>query len=313
MSDSLPITTPPRRRLDQHPGLPHVFKNITSSSSSSCKNTPNVTRKLDPYHQALIDSGSQSAKSSPLPHRRLDKLEGVIRDGNSINARRKLDDYNMSSSDSSPAVYRKHISTSICNNCNQESPLPSRRQQQLHEAMQRRNTSDCNCTNVVCSHSNQEFSNSPLTMRRRVDSDCGGCSSRNSVTKSNFSKSNNCCCDVANMSKSSECSCKFSPQMHRKNVFSSPAKSVLGEPGCFNSPLHTVSRFNEPQSSANFCNSPAKSVIGEPGVFASPARSLCMSPCDENLDAEVPLQPDQTVVSGWLKFRDNKRVSFKKI
>lgn len=57
--------------------------------------------------------------------------------------------------------------------------------------------------------------------------------------------------------------------------------------------------------------SPARS-IGEPGVFSSPAHSvgsisLADDDCDDD-DFELPTT-DQTVVAGWLKFRDNKRVS----
>lgn len=57
--------------------------------------------------------------------------------------------------------------------------------------------------------------------------------------------------------------------------------------------------------------------------FSSPARSIASSfgephsltdsefDGDETLElvTEVPGQPDQTVVDGWVKFRDNKRVS----
>lgn len=288
MSEPLPITTPPRRRLDPHTALPHVFMN-THTSSSSCKNTPNVTRKLEPYHHALLDSGTQSAKSSPLPHRRLDKLEGVIRDKPSpMGQRRRFDlDDPASSNESSPAVLRKFPNISGCSSCNhhqdtqQQPTLPNRHGQSELKSPPRRNTTDCGCT----SKNQQDLINSPI-MRRRVDSDCS-CATR---SKSNFCESN--------MTNKSECS----PQMHRKNIFSSPAKSVLGEPGCFSSPIHH--RLNE-HNMAGF-GSPAKSVIGEPGVFASPARSVCVSPSDDIIETD-PLDP---ILSGWFKFRDNKRVSY---
>lgn len=60
--------------------------------------------------------------------------------------------------------------------------------------------------------------------------------------------------------------------------------------------------------------------------FSSPARSIASSYggdggggtdsefddsfMDEVLVTEVPGTPDQTIVDGWLKFRDNKRVSY---
>lgn len=277
MSESLPITTAPKRRLDHHPSF--AFSHL----SESCKNTPNLTRKLEPYHHALLESGCQSAKSSPLPHRRLDKLEGVIRDKPSPISLRKhidADDGGVSSAESSPSVFRKF------NNKTEPLPAPCRRHE-LSYNNGRRNT-DCGCAN-----SNLE-NNTPM-MRRRVDSDCT-CTRKITLAKQ--------LSNAENMSKS-ECMCS-SPLMPKKNVFSSPAKSVMGEPGCFSSPIH---RAGEHGSSFTNFGSPAKSLLGEPGVFASPARSMCISPCDENLDAETVLQPDQTVISGWLKFRDNKRVS----
>lgn len=280
MSESLPITTPPRRHTDHH-GLPYVFNN----SSESCKNTPQTMRKLEPYHHALLDSGSQSAKSSPLPHRRLDKLEGVIRDKPSpLTMRRRLEADDLSSSgEPSPTAHRKYGANNQCScNCSTQS---------------RRNTTDSQQT---AAHDGPA---SPM-MRRRVESDCPR-------------KTNNCCAKQQQRDQcgTGMCECaSYSPTMHRKqNVYSSPAKSVLGEPGCFSSPIHRGGGGGVGDMTAgSFAKfgSPAKSVIGEPGVFASPARSLCISPCDESLEAEIPLQPDQTVVSGWLKFRDNKRVSF---
>lgn len=239
-------------------------------------------RKLEPYHHALLDSGSQSAKSSPLPHRRLDKLEGVIRDKPSpLTFRRRLDaDDPPSSAEPSPAAHRKYVGA--VNQCSCSCSNQTRR-----------NTTDSQAVQ-------HDTSASPM-MRRRVESDCPR-------------KTNNCCATLQQRDQpvSGLCECaSYSPQMHRKqNVYSSPVKSVLGEPGCFSSPIHRGGGGD--MTAGNFAKfgSPAKSVIGEPGVFASPARSLCISPCDESLEAEIPLQPDQTVVSGWLKFRDNKRVSF---
>jgi hypothetical protein len=53
-------------------------------------------------------------------------------------------------------------------------------------------------------------------------------------------------------------------------------------------------------------------------VYGSPARSYCgdhssatESEGEETLEllTEIPSSPDQTILDGWLKFRDNKKVS----
>lgn len=260
MSDQ-PITTPPKRR-DQ-PDLSHIYDNF--KSSESCKNTPNISRKMDHHHhRSLLDCGTQSASSSPLPHRRLDKLEGVIRDKQSpfINRRRITESDDCSCSENSPLIGRKfEIKTTV-----------------------RRNT-ECSCIGRP-----NDSTRSPIMSRRRVDSDCS------CARKFSLKQSEKCKC--------SNSSCENTPLMRKKDIFSSPAKSILGEPGVFSSPIHKSDHSN-----FSGFGSPIKSVLGEPGVFASPHRSICASPCDENITAEIPLQPDQTIVSGWLKFRDNKRVS----
>lgn len=276
MSDLHAITTPPRRRVDHllagrphhnhphHPHQPHM-----SSGGDSCKNTPNLSRKIDAYQQhARFDGGgSQSAKSSPLPHRRLDKLEGCIRDKPSpLSLRRRLE----SMDDANP---------SGCGGGGVGADLEP----------QRRNT-DCGCAKNPAAADNNAYRDT-LMMRRRVDSDCG-CPKRTPTHQT----------AVATMS----------PQVSRR-------QPVMGEPGCFSSPVH---RRNDPNGfdALNFA-SPAKSVLGEPGVFASPARSISSVVStigeDDDLgadleatDVEAPLQPDKTVVSGWLKFRDNKRVNW---
>lgn len=300
----LPITTPPRRR----DLLAHVQHAFSSTPPSSESNKKSLTRKLESYHHALLESGSQSAKSSPLPHRRLDKLEGVIRDKPVTPAlcmmRRPFDaSGDASSCESSPALLRKcpsNGSSAIDRrfiNSHQESPMPYRKsavpttvQPSNDHYCGRRNTTDCGCIGVAKTFQNENGIGTPL-MRRRVESDCS--CSRKPVYGS----------DVTSMTKS-ECMC--SPHSRRK--IASPAKSVLGEPGCFSSPMHH--RVSE-QSGFGAFGSPTKSVLGEPGVFASPARSLCVSPPgEEDPDLpDTPLQPDQNIVSGWLKFRDNKRVS----
>lgn len=309
MSESLPITTPPRRRSNLLAQVQNVFN--ASSSPPKTDATMNITRKLESYHHALLESGCQSAKSSPLPHRRLDKLEGVIRDKpigvaiSSIRRNHESDD-NSSSCESSPAFLRKAAATIehhrfISNH--QESPMPYRKQttQPTNDQQQMCNTlsrkkSDFLSMSIKIENGADNLG-TPI-MRRRVESDCS------CTRKPVYESSNDCVC---------------SPQIRRKfavNRLASPTKSVLGEPGCFSSPIHQ--RSHEPMKnftlSSSIINSPAKSVLGEPGVFASPARSVNLNTfakTDDLDNADVPstIQTDQTVVSGWLKFRDNKRVS----
>ena len=56
------------------------------------------------------------------------------------------------------------------------------------------------------------------------------------------------------------------------------------------------------------CNSPARS-LGDPNSLTD--SELTDLECDSQLEivTEVPGTPDQTIVDGWVKFRDNKRVS----
>ncbi|CAB0007908.1 unnamed protein product, partial [Nesidiocoris tenuis] len=63
------------------------------------------------------------------------------------------------------------------------------------------------------------------------------------------------------------------------------------------------------------CASPSKSYYSD-SACASPARSIHYdsvdsgSECDNaNLATETPGDPDQTIVAGYLKFRDYKKVS----
>ncbi|XP_037916817.1 uncharacterized protein LOC119655151 [Hermetia illucens] len=279
-----PITSPPRRCQD-HPCLPPGF--ILPQSSESCKNTPNIGRKLEhSLHHNLFKSGSHSAHNSPLPHRRLDKLEGVIRDKPSpLTGRRHIDSDDCSSSiEPSPIFPRKCNTTSLGCSCPHGNHIDQ-------------NSPNCSRRHTDGSNTLKSPENVADSPRRRVESDCS-CMRKSHPGRSNFKAGR------------PECHCSATPKAKRKDLFSSPAKSVLGEPGVFSSPIH---RPTEHSSYAGF-GSPAKSVIGEPGVFASPVRSICASPspCEDKLAvtdddvAEQP-QPDQTVVSGWLKFRDNKR------
>lgn len=300
MSESIPITTPPKRRDNNNgPRHPSNMYSGTITTSDSCKTTPNPTRRLEAHHHALLESGSQSAKSSPLPHRRLDKLEGVIRDKASpLSLRRRLESDDSSSAEQSPCVGRKFNShTNMCRcHCDQQPKTVG----QCCQNMNRRNT-DCQCRK--CS----EQMNAPIDspMRRRVESDCS-CSRKSR----SINGSSGCSDNHGQRNNTSDC--------HRykkeSQIMCSPAKGTLGEPGVFSSPIHRPSHVDNLSHAGNFSMygsgaSPAKSAIGEPGVFASPARSPCSGGADDDLTTEVPHYPDQTIVSGWLKFRDNKRVS----
>lgn len=59
-------------------------------------------------------------------------------------------------------------------------------------------------------------------------------------------------------------------------------------------------------------SSPARSIgdrsLGDPNSLTDSEITESESELLE-LATEVPGQPDQTVVDGWVKFRDNKRVS----
>lgn len=83
----------------------------------------------------------------------------------------------------------------------------------------------------------------------------------------------------------------------------------------------TDSSYNSParsyKSPARSYGSPAKSMKMLDRMYGSPARSYCgdhssatESEGEESLElmTEVPSSPDQTVIDGWLKFRDNKKV-----
>lgn len=57
-------------------------------------------------------------------------------------------------------------------------------------------------------------------------------------------------------------------------------------------------------------SSPARSIasLGDPNSYTDSELTETESESFD-LATEVPGQPDQTVVDGWVKFRDNKRVS----
>ncbi|XP_065086347.1 uncharacterized protein LOC135708273 [Ochlerotatus camptorhynchus] len=283
-----PITTPPRR-CNEHPALAVAVMLGNLHGSESCKNSPNVPRRLEAHHHSLLESGSQSAQNSPLPNRRLDKLQGVIRDK------------------SSPLCGRRGAPDEVDFS---DSPIVSRKFNQVHDCVCAPKLRAVESSTTGCVHRiESEFSkNSPMmaVMRKRGDSDCSSCMRKN-IIRNQFSASvmkSECSGGVS----SGGSSCESTPLLRRREPFppSSPAKGVLGEPGVFSSPVHGKS----PMDHANFgsFSSPAKSVLGEPGVFSSPARSVC-SPTGEDMvgDGVDVLGSDQTIVSGWLKFRDNKK------
>lgn len=77
----------------------------------------------------------------------------------------------------------------------------------------------------------------------------------------------------------------------------------------------TDSSFNSPAKSYG---SPAKSLKMLDRVYGSPAKSYygdhssaTESEGEDTMDfiTEIPSSPDQTIMDGWLKFRDNKKVS----
>lgn len=82
----------------------------------------------------------------------------------------------------------------------------------------------------------------------------------------------------------------------------------------------TDSSYNSPARSVGGYGSPARGLKMLDRVYGSPARSYCSggdhssateSESEDTLECwtEVPGSPDQTVMDGWLKFRDNKKVS----
>lgn len=339
MSESLPITTPPRRRTDLLAHVQHAFSQVVPSPSSSAASPSSVSvheaainrnalRKLEPYHHALLESGSQSAKSSPLPHRRLDKLEGVIREKPASPASLAINRHafdvtgDIHSTDASPAVLRKYASNGgqstalmerrfVSNH--QESPMPYRKslpqQKHLmfndsevpavpphHQPMQyyggRRSTAAnlCGCDAASATNTAYPTENGSMTpmMRRRVESDCS--CSRKPILHPRAAEVGGHSLNGMN----SDFAC--SPTLARK--YASPARSVLGEPGCFSSPIHQ--RIDKNQ--LNAFGSPAKSQVHDSVLF--PAKDEFTTDV-----TDTPLQPDQNIVSGWLKFRDNKRVS----
>ncbi|XP_055382420.1 protein kinase 4-like [Condylostylus longicornis] len=314
------------------------------------------------HNNLIFKTGSHSAHNSPLPHRRLDKLEGCIRDKPSPLCGRRShypndSDDCSSSVEPSPQLIRK--ATAIVNqNISRlvtSSTTITATTQSTTNNLNNSNCSSCNTLNssqnlnrhlILKSPENHQQSQQQHHIhhqlyqndvqdgpRRRVESDCTNCN-RHSSNNSNI---NNCSIhsqqlQQQNLSGNYPGSNSTTPKVKRKDFFftSSPAKSCIGEPGVFSSPIHQQQRIHNKENPVNntgtqiFCASPAKSIIGEPGTFASPIRNLRGSTSPnplsnddathqnqiENISSDEIVeqpQPDQTIVSGWLKFRDNKR------
>lgn len=271
MSKSVPITAPPIRR-DILAQVQDMFSNTLPSGDY--KSFPKKARKLEPHHHALLESGCQSAKSSPLPHRRLDKLEGVIRESPKCSTCRPFAISMESKSYDSPIFLSKGLNNGSIGfeprmiNNHQESPMPCRKSLTTDSRRFKhgRISSDCSY-NSAQTYFEEDMVAS--VMRRRVGSDCSA--------KSVYRELDIVC----------------SPQLHRK---CSQPVSVLGEPGCFSSPIHQTNTVN---------GSSARTALSDSAAFVHNNVE------DENgsgfLNRE--LEPDRNIISGWLKFRDNKRVS----
>lgn len=300
MSETRPIT-PSKHWNNLLAHLQNAFHARSSIADAYSASSNGTTRRLQPYHHALLESGCQSAKSSPLPHRRLDKLEGTIRDKplmpgassmrHPFAASSFIDDNSIgSSSESSPVCMRKRL-----NSCNggeyhplvgnhQESPMPYRKPSYTHQS----NHSDATGVDLKNAFNRAFRFDAASVAATSCEHDCR-CGSSKRISNNGIS----------------------TPQMHRKM---SPTQDTIGEPGCFSSPIPHARSSNGRQCTA--LSSPAKSILGDPGTFTSPAHTtnsssiiLDNTDTDETLARPAPMQTDQSVVSGWLKFRDNKRVS----
>lgn len=65
----------------------------------------------------------------------------------------------------------------------------------------------------------------------------------------------------------------------------------------YNSPI-PLRRFTD-----SCCSSPARSIGYTPDILTD-------SDGESDLATETPGPPEQTIIAGWCKFRDNKKVSF---
>lgn len=69
---------------------------------------------------------------------------------------------------------------------------------------------------------------------------------------------------------------------------------------------------DETRMAGSACNSPARS-IGDPNSLTDSELTDLESDSQIEVLTEVPGTPDQTIVDGWVKFRDNKRVRDKNL
>lgn len=324
MSEPRPITTPPRRRNNLLAHVQHVFNSgngvivgngggghsssaIEASSSSpsngSSASTNGTIRKLESYHHALLESGCQSAKSSPLPHRRLDKLEGVIRDKPitpAISSMRRTFDCNgddnsgTSSCEPSPAFLRKRLNSNGT-------------------------AAGCTTSNVMDHRFINNHQESPMPYRRQMQHQSVTVADyKNAINRSSFRFDNGDCKSMTQRQSSSP-----PPPLPMRACYDTECCVATHRPVFEQSSASLRSIFIGHHDDVNHhvanLSSPAKSRLGEPGIFASPARSICSNRVnnfiDDINDDDTAMQPqaDQSIVSGWLKFRDNKRVSVRNI
>lgn len=273
--------------------MPHHIVGADGSSSSgggvgsnsgfdseSCKNTPFVVRKLDAHHRALRmhTGGTQSAQSSPLPHRRLDKLEGVIRDKPPVASGVVAagNGFRFGEASNSPLISRKFFMDQAAAraSCN----CPSGNGAFFSPLVTRKNQTSNGLEVSESSSSSSHHLSSPLRYRRRVDSD----TSRQSGSSYNMTKSDYSASDMSLMRRADDF-------LLGGGGPHSPVRSVLGEPGVFASPARTIPNQGRPKEKKTKGSSIASNFIEGPMTNGG--------------------EPDQSIVSGWLKFRDNKRVS----
>lgn len=270
--------------------------------SESCKNTPFVVRKLDAHQRTfrLHTGGTQSAQSSPLPHRRLDKLEGVIRDkpGNNClgDALIHFRDSNAGEvqNTNSPLISRKFFMDQAQQR-NYNGPSGTTTSSSVKKRMgaffsspiaSRKNVeARANDEIEVCCQS--QMAGSPLRYRRRVDSETTTTRQSSSFGNNNMTKSDYSASDMSLM------------PMRRDNFLfdggHSPVRSVLGEPGVFASPTRSIASVGG-QQQKDKGDQRKKAAVEKDGAGVEGPMT-------------IGSEPDQSIVSGWLKFRDNKRVS----
>lgn len=259
--------------------------------SESCKNTPFVGRKFDAHHRTFRlqnGCGTQSAQSSPLPHRRLDKLEGVIRDKPPVatTSIKFSDAAGIAQTENSPLVSRKFFmdQAPVTCNCPSGSNTSTRESVFFTPIMSRRNHPLPLQTEV----SAVVHLSTPLRYRRRVESDTsrqtttGSPVVANNMTKSDYSASD---MSLMPMRRTKDFLC------HNSSKGSPVRGDVLGEPGVFASPARSIA--------------PMRQLLGSQGNCWKIEKEQEAALLGPTVNGEAA---DQSIVSGWLKFRDNKRV-----